>query len=36
MNRNQFKKMLAGISLSSLLAGASFIGVNITHAGQGG
>ncbi len=35
MNKNEFKKILAGVSLSSLLAGASFVGVNITHAGQG-
>jgi radical SAM modification target selenobiotic family peptide len=36
MNKKEFKRILAGLSLSTLLAGSGFVGVSYTHAGQGG
>ena len=36
MKKKEFKKLLAGLSISTLLAGAGLVGISATHAGQGG
>ena len=36
MKKEELKRLLAGLSISTLLAGAGFVGISATHAGQGG
>lgn len=36
MKREEFRKLLAGLSISTLLAGAGLTGTSYTHAAQGG
>ena len=35
MDRKDFKKILAGVSLSTLLAGSGFVGISYTQAAHG-